>query len=72
MGGPLGDPGEVRKPPGGPGGVERPTRMSWWGRVSHPEVREVWEAHPVVLVGSRGPYGGPGGVSRPTQRFRRG
>ena len=70
-------------PPGGPGRVGIPTRMSGKGRETHPGVRE-WSGdppggtgsygstHPEVREVSADPLDGPRRVGRPSQRYGKG
>ena len=55
--GPPKYPGVVGGPPGCPGEVWRPSRLSWSGRVALPDVRE-WLGDPTKC---------PGVVGRPSQ-----
>ena len=56
----LGVPcGGTEDPPGGPGGVGRPTRSSCGGREAHPEFRTNREAYTVGQERMEGSPGGP-------------
>ena len=71
-----GPPKGPESPPGGLGGVERPT---WRAGSPTQRSKRGWESHAEVWEGSGGTPGGPGcpreglgGVGRPTQRSGRG